>query len=77
MHLLGSQVPTNVALESTSLAQPVNNLLASATNDSEVNSLIIQGLLLEVLGQTIYQAMKENDNFTAATHELCDVGLYS
>jgi len=75
INLLVLQVPTNTALESTSLNQPVNDLLAVAANDSELDSLIIQGLLLEVLGQTIYQNIKENDNFTVYTHNLGAVGL--
>ncbi len=73
--LLVSQVPTNAALDPTSLAKPVNNLLAAATNNSAVDTLIIQGLLLEVLGQTIYENIKESDKFTADTHNLGTVGL--
>jgi hypothetical protein len=72
---LVSQVPTNEALDSTTLSQPVKELLESATSDSETKTLIIQGLLLEVLGQTIYQTIKENDKFTGPTHDLCDVGI--
>jgi hypothetical protein len=73
--LLISQVPTDTVLDSTNLAQPVNDLLIAATSDNKLDTLIIQGILLEVLGQTIYQTIKESDKFTETTHKLCNVGL--
>jgi hypothetical protein len=73
--LLTDQVPANTALEQTTLAKPVGDLLACAKSDNEFNSLIIQGLLLEVLGQTIYQTIKDSESFTQSTHDLGTIGL--
>ncbi len=73
--LLFSRVPDNKAMENTSLDQPVKALLDAATSSSEKDTLLIQGLLLEVLGKTIYDTFKDSESFTAATHHLCSVGL--
>jgi len=75
VELLASKVPTNKAMENTSLEEPVNNLLTSATNSDEIHTLIVQGILLEILGQTIYRTFKDSDAFTSATHALCLTGL--
>ena len=73
--LLNSQAPADEALEETSLVNPVNDLLNSATNSDETHTLIIQGLLLETLGRTIYQIFEENTGLSSSTRSLCSAGL--
>ncbi len=75
VNLLVAQAPTDNAIAPTTLAQPVKELLEVATSTGEVNTLIIQGLLLEVLGLTIYQSISQSEVFTAYTKELSAVGL--
>ena len=75
VNLLMSQVPTDTAIESTALSQPVKDLLSAAKSNTEINTLIIQGLILEVLGQTIYQTIIDSETFTAYTKNLSEVGL--
>jgi hypothetical protein len=73
--LLNSQAPSDEALEETSLTQSIRNLLNSATGPDEVHTLIVQGLLLETLGRTIYQIFENNTGLSASTRELCKQGI--
>jgi hypothetical protein len=73
--LLMSQVPSDIALDGTDLAAPVTNFLQSATGPDDVQTLIIQGLLLETLGQTIYQMFEENEVFSSDTRTMCSTGI--
>src|SRR5271154_4232263 len=59
--LLISQVPSDEVLAETELALPVKDLVDSATGSDEIHTLIVQGLLLELLGQTIYQSFGQNE----------------
>jgi hypothetical protein len=75
VELLNSQAPSDEALEETSLTQPISNLLKSATGPDETHTLIIQGLLLETLGRTIYQLFENNNVLSSSTRSLCATGL--
>ncbi len=73
--LLNSQAPSDEALDETSLTQSIRNLLNSATGPDEIHTLIIQGLLLETLGRTIYQIFENNKVLSLTTRSLCSKGL--
>jgi len=73
--LLTSRVSSSEVLEETELASPIKELVASATGSDAVHTLIVQGLLLELLGQTIYKSFGENELVSAATCALCADGL--
>ncbi len=73
--LLFSQASADDALWSTTLYSPVKTLLADAAGSGEFHTLIGQALMLEVLGQTIYQAFSDNELVSPATHALCVMGL--
>src|SRR5271154_670329 len=73
--LLNSQAPSDEALDETSLTQSIRNLLNSATGPDEIHTLIIQGLLLETLGRTIYQIFENNSVLSSSTRALCSTGL--
>ena len=75
VQLLVSQVPTDEALEGTDLALPIKNLMVSATGTDQEHTLIVQGLLLEVLGRTIYRMFQAKDMFSSSTSALCNTGL--
>jgi hypothetical protein len=75
VNLLSSQAPSDEVLEETSLAQSIRNLINSATGPDEKHTLIIQGLLLETLGRTIYQIFENNNALSGATRSLCSKGL--
>lgn len=75
VNLLSSQAPSDEALEEISLTQSIRNLLNSATGPDEIHTLIIQGLLLETLGRTIYQIFENNKVLSSSTRALCSTGL--
>lgn len=73
--VLNSRVPSDEALETTTLSVPVTELLADAIGADESHTLIVQGLLLELLGQTIYQSFAQNSSVSPDTRALCVLGL--
>jgi hypothetical protein len=73
--LLSSQVPSDEVLDEAELAVPVNDLVAGATGSDAVHTLIVQGLLLELLGQTIYQSFGQSELVSSSTRTLCADGL--
>ena len=75
VELLNSQVSSNEALEEAQLDLPINDLLKSATGPDEIHTLIVQGLLLETLGKTIYQIFEQNNVLSFPTRSLCRRGL--
>ncbi len=75
VNLLISQVPTDEAFEGTDLAVPIKNLMVSATGADQQHTLIVQGLLLEVLGRTIYRMFQAKEMFSTTTSTLCNTGL--
>ena len=75
VELLVSQAPSNNALDGTNLSSSVKDLVISASGVDEVATLIIQGLLLEPLGQTIYQTFGQQNTISSFTQNLCSIGL--
>jgi hypothetical protein len=63
------------ALAASPLAAPVDVLLARAQSSDETAVLLIQGLVLEHLGQAIYRIAQASDRTSAATQALATNGL--
>jgi hypothetical protein len=63
------------ALEASPLAAPVDALLARAQSADEVAALLVQGLVLERLGQAIYRIAEQTARASEATRALAAVGL--
>jgi len=74
---LDAQVPTDEALETTDLAPPVKHLLTLLRSQDKIQVLIVQGLILELLGQTIYKTVSESAASSPAMRRLCDQGLHA
>lgn len=72
---LNSQVPSAEALEETDLATPLKDVVLQATGASYVQTLIVQGLLLESVGHAFYQMLSANESISAATRALTGAGL--
>ncbi len=73
--LLGARVRPPDELAGTALAAPVAALMRSATGTAQTHVLIAQGLLLELIGESIYRTFGENEATSGATRELCERGL--
>ncbi len=73
--LLASRVVGDEELAQTRLAAPVAALIESVTSPSRAHVLIAQGLLLELIAQSIYATFGENAATSAPTRELCACGL--
>jgi len=63
------------ALGGSALAEPVKALLARAQSADEVAVLMVQGLILEHLGQAIYRIATATDSASASMRELAAAGL--
>lgn len=63
------------ALEASPLAAPVDALLAHAQSADEVAVLLVQGLVLERLGQAIYRIAEQSTRASEATRSLAATGL--
>ena len=69
-------LPTDpAALAASPLAPPVDALLARAQSTDETALLLVQGLVLEHLGQAIYRIAQGTDRASAATRALASEGL--
>jgi hypothetical protein len=69
-------LPTDAAaLAASPLAPPVDVLLARAQSDDETAVLLVQGLVLEHLGQAVYRIAQGTERASAATHALAADGL--
>jgi hypothetical protein len=75
VHSLASRVPTDEALRDTNLFAPLEELLAAAKSSDAAQTLIVQGLLLELLGRTIYGAFVQNAAACEDTRAMCAAGL--
>jgi len=64
----------DACLKQSVLNEPFRELLDAASSRNETETLIIQGLLLERLGQIIYKVMSEQSAASAATRSLGDAG---
>lgn len=58
------------ALEASDLAAPLQRLLAAALGDGSLPTLVVQGLVLEQLGQAIYGAVASNTNVSPLGREV-------
>jgi hypothetical protein len=63
------------ALAASALATPVDELLAHARSTDTVSALIVQGLVLEHLGQAIYSVAKDAGRVSRTSHVLAAAGL--
>jgi len=63
------------ALAASELAAPAKNLLAHAPSEGEVPVLIVQGLVLEHLGQAVYRIARSSSRVSNATRDLAASGL--
>lgn len=69
-------LPTDpAALAASPLAPPVDVLLARAQSADETAVLLVQGLVLEHLGQSIYRIAQGTERASAATRALAAEGL--
>lgn len=66
--------PSDEPLAQSELAEAVRALLALGKGKDRKATLIIQGLILERLGEVIYRAISENEHFSAKTRELAARG---
>jgi hypothetical protein len=66
--------PDDQALLASPLAEPVQALLSAAAGADEKSTLLVQGLLLERLGQTIYKVLSGHPSVSAATRDLAKRG---
>jgi hypothetical protein len=67
--------PDDRALDASPLARPVNDLLDAASVPDEADTLIVQGFLLERLGQIIYKALSTQAAVSASTRSVGVAGL--
>jgi hypothetical protein len=69
-------LPTDpAALAASPLAPPTDVLLARAQSTDETAVLLVQGLVLEHLGQAIYRTAQATERASAATRALAGEGL--
>jgi hypothetical protein len=66
--------PDDAALEASPLGQPVRELLAAAENTAPGDTLIVQGFVLERLGQIIYKVLSSHATVSHATRALGSTG---
>src|SRR5713226_5635158 len=69
-----SAAPDDVALEASPLGQPVRELLDAATTPDQTSALIVQGFVLERLGQIIYKALSAHQRVSDATRSVASAG---
>lgn len=67
---LVERVPQDDALEASSLGVPVRGLIDTAANDDVGTTLLVQGLLLEHLGQAIYASVTDNRHVSTESRTL-------
>ena len=62
------------ALHASPLERPVEDLLAAADSPGQAETLLVQGFVLERLGQVIYRALGAHPAVSAATKEIAERG---
>jgi hypothetical protein len=72
---LGAIATDETALAASALATPVEELLAHARSTDAVSALIVQGLVLEHLGQAIYRVAKDAGRVSRPSQDLAAAGL--
>jgi hypothetical protein len=68
------QAPDDAALDASPLGDPVRELLSAADGRDETGTLIVQGFILERLGQVIYKILSAHHAASEATRELAVAG---
>jgi hypothetical protein len=71
---LDALAPDEALLAASELAGPVEELLARAQGADEVSALIVQGLVLEHLGNAIYRIAEGTNQASAASRTLAAAG---
>jgi hypothetical protein len=71
---LQGNVPDAGPVDASPIGAPIRELLEAAATPGEADTLIIQGLLLERLGQIIYKILGNHQTVSAATKSLASSG---
>jgi hypothetical protein len=66
--------PDNGPVDSSPLGPPIHDLLEAASMPGQADTLIVQGLLLERLGQIIYKVLGSHQTVSSATRSLATSG---
>src|SRR5262245_8272544 len=74
VNLLNAQAPDDAALDASVLGEPIRQLLSAAETDDRAGTLIIQGFILERLGQVIYKILAAHQAASRATREVAATG---
>lgn len=69
-----SQAPDDAALKATVLGPPLDDLLTAADGTEKEQTLIVQGFVLERLGQVIYKILSAHQAASRATRDLAVAG---
>jgi hypothetical protein len=71
---LRERAPSDVSLNASALAGPVEKVLVAARSEDAEETLFTQGILLELLGGAIYRAAAVSDQLREASRELAERG---
>src|SRR5438128_1379237 len=74
VHTLQEGAPDADTLDASPLGEPVRELLDAAATPGETDTLIVQGFLLERLGQIIYKVLGGHQAVSASTRKLASAG---
>src|SRR5437763_1146334 len=74
VHTLQEGAPDASTLDDSALGEPVRELLDAAATPGETDTLIVQGFLLERLGQIIYKVLGKDPAVSAATRKVASAG---
>jgi hypothetical protein len=66
--------PDDSVLDASPLGKPMHDLVEAASGTTETDALIVQGFLLERLGQIIYKTLSSHASVSAATRALATAG---
>lgn len=69
--------PDDAALNASLLAEPVRELLAAAESSAPNDTLIVQGFVLERLGQIIYKVLQNHTTVSLDTRALASTGWHA
>ncbi|MFL5343068.1 MAG: hypothetical protein ACJ8F7_23290 [Gemmataceae bacterium] len=68
------RAPDDAELAASPLGQPIQDLLQAADREDQTAILIVQGMVLERLGQIIYKALSAQQTVSQATRSLASSG---
>lgn len=75
LSLLSGDACDEKLLAGSALAAPVERILAGARNEEEASTLLIQGIVLESLGQAIYRIAANSQRVSTTSRTLSALGL--